>query len=85
MHNGPSNPTIVTLTIFDAAGNSLASPAVVTITTGFGHVSKVLSNLFPGIAGKRRTVLITADHNIFALGIRANGAAFTSLKVVTPH
>jgi sugar lactone lactonase YvrE len=85
MHNGPTTPTIVTLTVFDEAGHSLGSPAVVTITTGFGHVSKVLSDLFPGIAGKRGTVSISADHNIFALGIRANGAAFTSLKVVTPH
>jgi hypothetical protein len=85
IHNGPSNPTNVTVTIFDEAGTSLAPPAVITIPTGFGHVSKVLSDLFPGIAGKRGTVSLTADHNIFALGIRANGAAFTSLKVVTPH
>jgi hypothetical protein len=80
-----SNPgaATVTATIFDEAGNSLAPPAVVMVS-GFGHVSKVLSDpaLFPGIAGKRGTVSLMSDVPIFGLGIRANGVAFTSMKII---
>ncbi|MBZ5636772.1 MAG: hypothetical protein LAO55_26910 [Acidobacteriia bacterium] len=81
--NANQSTATVTVTIFDEAGNSLAAPAVVVVP-GLGHVSKVLSDpaLFPGIAGKRGMVSITSDRVIFALGIRADGVAFTSLKVV---
>ncbi|MBI2680077.1 MAG: hypothetical protein HYX25_03600 [Candidatus Solibacter usitatus] len=82
MHSGPSILTTVTITLFDDEGHGLAAPAVVTIPA-FGHKSVVLGDLFPGIAGKRGTVSLSADHNIFGLGIRADGFAFTSLKVVT--
>jgi hypothetical protein len=82
--NSNSGAATVTVTIFDEEGNILAAPAVVTIP-GFGHVSKVLSDpaLFPGVVGRRGTVSLSADRVIFALGIRANGFAFTSLKVVS--
>ena len=80
MNSGP-NPTRVTITLFDEAGTTLAAPALVEIQP-FGHVSKTLSALFSGVAGKRGMVSLTADHSIYALGIRADGAAFTSLKVI---
>ena len=47
-------------------------------------MSLVLSDpaLFPDIAGERGTVVITSDQPVYGLGIRADGVAFTSLKVV---
>jgi hypothetical protein len=47
-----------------------------------GHRSVVLTGLQPGIAGTRGTVSLTSNVPIFGLGIRANGVAFTSLKVI---
>ncbi len=47
-----------------------------------GHVSKVLSTLLPGIVGSRGTASFTSNVSLFGLGIRANGVAFTSLKVI---
>jgi hypothetical protein len=73
----------VTVTFFDEAGNILSTAAPVHVPA-LGHVSKVLSELFPGIAGKRGTVSLTSDRAILALGIRADGFAFTSLKVAVP-
>jgi hypothetical protein len=81
MHFGPS-PATVTITLFDEARNSLGTPAVVVVS-GAGHLSKVLADLFPGIAGKRGTVSLTADLNIFGRGIRTDGLSFTSLKVIS--
>ena len=73
----------ITVTFFDEAGNTLGTPAVVHLLA-MGHVSQVLSDLFRGIAGKRGTVSLTSDRAILALGIRADGFAFTSLKVAVP-
>jgi hypothetical protein len=70
-----------TVTIYDEARAQLSSQSVVVVHE-HGHASKVLSDLLPSIAGKRGMVSLSADHGIFGLGIRANGAAFTSLKVV---
>jgi hypothetical protein len=47
-----------------------------------GHNSAVLGSLLPAIAGTRGTVSLTSNVPIFGLGIRANGVAFTSLKVI---
>ena len=77
-----SSPATVNVSLLDASGDSLASGIVVVPANG--HVSKVLSDLFADIAGKRGTVSLTSDSGIFALGIRANGVAFTTLKVIAP-
>jgi len=42
----------------------------------------VLGSVLPAIAGTRGTVSLTSNVPIFGLGIRANGVAFTSLKVI---
>jgi hypothetical protein len=67
------------------------SPALTRRLPGFsslrqshGHASIVLDNLFPNnvIVGTRGTVSFTSNVPILGLGIRANGLAFTSLKVI---
>jgi hypothetical protein len=47
-----------------------------------GHASVVLSGVQPGIVLTRGTVSLTSNVPVFGLGIRANGTAFTSLKVI---
>ena len=47
-----------------------------------GHASAVLGSVLPAIVGTRGTVSLTSNVPIFGLGIRANGVAFTSLKVI---
>jgi hypothetical protein len=71
----------VTVSFADEAGHSLGAAQVVPVPA-FGHRSIVLSNLFSGIGGTRGTVTLTSDIPIFGLGIRADGVAFTSLKVI---
>jgi hypothetical protein len=41
-----------------------------------------VGGLLPAITGTRGTVSLTSNVPIFGLGIRANGVAFTSLKVI---
>jgi hypothetical protein len=76
------NGTAATLTVsfVDDAGNNLGSAQV--IVPAHGHESVVLATLLPGVAGTRGTVSLTSNVPVFGLGIRANGQAFTSLKVI---
>ncbi len=78
-----NEPATVSLAFFDESGTSLSPGDIVTIPAN-GHVSKVLADLFPGIVGKRGTISLMSDWPIFALGIRANGVAFTTMKVIAP-
>ncbi|MBI2680178.1 MAG: hypothetical protein HYX25_04110 [Candidatus Solibacter usitatus] len=71
----------VTATFTDDAGNDLGSGPSITVPA-HGHNSAVLVLLKPAIAGTRGTVLFTSDVPVFGLGLRANGVAFTSLKVI---
>jgi len=82
-----TNPTAnqtatVMLSILDDKGHSPAAPTMVYNVPANGHKSLVLGDLFPGIAGTRGSVSLTSDVPLFGLGIRANGLAFTSLKVI---
>jgi hypothetical protein len=80
--NPNPTPVNITLTLVDENGGSVSVNQVVNVPAS-GHKAIVLVNLFPDIAGERGTVVITSDLPVFGLGIRADGFAFTSLKVVT--
>lgn len=77
----PNQSATVTASFINDNGQILASGRVVMVPP-HGHVSKVLSDLFSGIFGSRGTISLTSDVPIVGLGIRANGLAFTSLKVI---
>ena len=82
LSNGSATqPAMVNLIFTDDAGHVLASGVQVTVLPN-GHTARVLSVLFPGIAGTRGTVALSSNVPVFGLGIRADGVAFTSLKVI---
>jgi hypothetical protein len=71
---------IVTATFTDDGGHNLGSGQI--FVAAHGHASAVLGSVLPAIAGTRGTVALTSNVPVFGLGIRANGVAFTSLKVI---
>lgn len=80
--NSNAAATTVIVKFYDEDGNVLGIGQVQI--PAHGHTSAVLVSLLQSIAGKRGMVFLESDVPILALGIRANGAAFTSLKVVAP-
>jgi hypothetical protein len=78
-NTGASQATI-TATFTDDSGHVLGSGHM--LVTAHGHAAAVLGSVLPAIAGTRGTVSLTSNVPIFGLGIRANGVAFTSLKVI---
>ncbi len=78
-NNGQSQAT-VTATFTDDDGNVLGSGQI--IVPAHGHKSAVLLDVLHAIAGTRGSVSLTSNAPVFGLGIRANGVAFTSLKVI---
>jgi hypothetical protein len=78
--NTNTNQVVVTASFTDDVGHHLGTGQIVV--PGHGHASAVLADVLPAIAGTRGTVSLTANLPIFGLGIRANGVAFTSLKVI---
>jgi hypothetical protein len=78
----PNNTATVMVSLLDDKGHAPANPTMVYNVPPNGHKSLVLGELFPTIAGTRGSVSLTSDVPLFGLGIRANGLAFTSLKVI---
>ena len=76
--NPNATQAAITFSIVDDAGNHLGTTPL--LFPAHGHFSGVLANAF---AGTRGTLSFTSDLPLFGLGIRANGTAFTSLKVIT--
>jgi hypothetical protein len=79
--NTGQSQAVVNATFTDDAGHVLGTAAPI-IVPAHGHAAAVLVGLVEGIPGTRGTVSLTSNVPIFGLGIRANGAAFTSLKVI---
>ena len=72
----------VTATILDDTGVNVPAAGTITVPTR-GHFSFVLAAPFPGVVGKRGVAHFTSNTNIFGLGIRANGKAFTSIDALS--
>jgi hypothetical protein len=70
----------VTATFLDDSGHNLGTGHIVVPL--FGHSAATLYDLVPAIAGTRGTVSLTSNVPMFGIGIRANGVAFTSLKLI---
>ncbi len=73
-------PATVSVSFLDDSGKNLGSGQFMVPANG--HVSTVLSALVPGIVGSRGTASFTSNIPLIGLGIRSNGVAFTSLKVI---
>ncbi len=78
--NTGSTAALVTATFTDDGGH-LKGTGQITVPA-HGHNSAILGGLAPAIVGTRGTVALVSNVAIFGLGIRANGGAFTSLKVI---
>jgi hypothetical protein len=72
----------VTATTLDDAGANVPSAGTITVPAR-GHFSDVLASPFPAVVGKRGVARFTSTTNIFGLGIRANGKAFTSIDALS--
>ena len=77
----PDQAATVFASMVDDAGHTLATGALINVPA-HGHASRVLADLFFNVPGTRGTVSFTSNVPILGLGIRANGVAFTSLKVI---
>jgi len=78
--NLSSAPTSVAVTAYDAQGNTIGTSSI--SLAGNAHMSFALRNLpgLAGVAGKQGSADFTvASGNIAVLGLRFNGAAFTSI------
>ena len=70
----------VSASFVDDSGNNLGTGHIVIPL--FGHTSTMLNAVLPGIVGTRGTISLTSNVPLFGIGIRADGVAFTSLKVI---
>ena len=77
----PDQAATVFASLLDDSGHSLGAGKLINVPA-HGHTSVVLADLFGNVPGTRGTVSLTSNVPILGLGIRANGVAFTSLKVI---
>jgi hypothetical protein len=78
--NPSSTPTTVSITAVDAGGNSLGTSSLAL--AAFGQTALVLSSLsgLSGLTGQQGSVQFSVPQgNVAVLGLRFNGAAFTSI------
>ncbi len=66
----------------DDAGTAIADASTVNVPK-HGHNADVLPTFFPATQGKRGAAHFKAGTNIFGLGIRANGKAFTTIEALS--
>jgi len=73
---------VAVLTFVDDVGNVIPISGSITVPAN-GHYAVVLGDVFPAIQGKRGVAKITSNVNLSGLGIRFNGAAFTSIAALS--
>ena len=66
----------------DDTGAAIADTHTVLVPQ-HGHNADVLTNFFPATQGTRGAAHFSAGENIFGLGIRGNGKAFTSIEALS--
>jgi len=80
-----ANPSMeqatVSVAFTDDSGNVIPVSGAITVPA-HGHYAGVLCNLFPAIQGKRGAARFTSNTELYGLGIRYNGGAYTSIGAV---
>ena len=82
--NTGSSAATVTAAFVDDSGNKIPTAKTQISVPAGAHTAFVLNSDFPELAGKRGAVQFTSNVAIYALGIRFNGSAFTSIGAILP-
>lgn len=79
--NPASTDATVSVTFTDEFGQTIPVSGQILVPA-YGHYAAVLGDVFPQIRGKRGVVQLVANTNLYGLGIRFNGGAFTSIEAL---
>jgi hypothetical protein len=71
----------VSVTFTSDSGQVIPVTGTLTVPAN-GHYAGVLSAVFPAIQGKRGVAHFTSNVELFGLGIRYNGGAYTSMRPI---
>jgi hypothetical protein len=79
--NPASTDATVSVTFSDEFGQTIPVSGQILVPA-YGHYAAVLGDVFPQIRGKRGVMQLVANTNLYGLGIRFNGGAFTSIEAL---
>jgi len=82
--NPSQQAAVVGFTFVDESGKNIPVKAGQITVPAKGHYASVLSSDFPEVNGKRGTIQLNANVDVYGLGIRFNGQAFTSIGAIIP-
>jgi hypothetical protein len=80
--NPNQQAAVVGVTFVDESGKNIPVKTSQITVPANGHYASVLSSDFPEVNGKRGTIQLNANVDVYGLGIRYNGQAFTSIEAV---
>jgi hypothetical protein len=75
---------VVGVTFTDESGKNISVKTTQIQVPANGHYASVLSIDFPEVNRKRGTVQFNSNVEVYGLGIRYNGQAFTSIEAIIP-
>jgi len=82
--NPNQQQAVVGVTFTDQSGQNIPAKTSQITVPANGHYASVLSSDFPEVTGKRGTIQLNSNVEIYGLGIRYNGKAFTSIGAIIP-
>jgi sugar lactone lactonase YvrE len=82
--NPNQQAAVVGVTFTDQSGQNIPVKTSQITVPANGHYASVLSTVFPEVNGKRGTIQFNSNVDIYGLGIRYNGKAFTSIGAIIP-
>src|SRR5579863_6173505 len=81
--NPSQQVAVAGVTFTDESGQNIPVARSQITVPGDGHAASVLSTDFPEVNGKRGTIQFHSNVDLFGLGIRFNGQAFTSIAALS--
>jgi sugar lactone lactonase YvrE len=81
--NPSQQAAAVGVTFIDQSGTNIPVKTTQVSVPANGHYASVLSSDFPEVNGKRGTIQFNSNVEIYGLGIRSNGQAFTSIGALS--
>jgi len=82
--NPNQQAALVSVAFTNQSGQNIPTKTSQITVPANGHYASVLSSDFPEVIGKRGTIQFNSNVDIYGLGIRYNGKAFTSIGAIIP-
>jgi sugar lactone lactonase YvrE len=82
--NPNQQAAVVGVRFTDESGQNIPVKRSQITVPANGHFASVLGNDFPEVYGKRGTIQFNSNVDVYGLGIRYNGQAFTSIGAIIP-